>query len=170
MSLRLTVRLTIPALPLLHPTQARQVLQRELGTAVTGLVEDLATEARARTPVGVSGLLRASIATKVTLGTDAGHLVRGTVFTGAQVPYAEAVEYGSRPHWPPFGPGSALALWEQRVLGDARLAFVIARAISRRGTRARWMMRDALAVVRPRVRATLQAAVDRAARRLGGRG
>jgi hypothetical protein len=170
MSLRLTFRLTMPAIPLLHPAQSRAILQRELGTAVLGLVEDLATEARRRAPVGVSGLLRASIATKVTLGTDAGHLVQGTVFTGAQVPYAAAVEVGTRPHWPPSGPGSALAVWAQRVLGDARLSFVVARAISRRGTRARYFMRDALHVVRPHVRATLQAAVDRAARLLGGRG
>jgi hypothetical protein len=166
MSLRLTLRLTIPAMPLLHPTQARALLQRELGTAVTGLVEQIATEARARTPVN-TGLLRASITTRVTQGSDASHLVRGEVFTGAQAPYALAVEEGSRPHWPPRAP---LELWAQRVLGDRRRWFVIARAISRRGTRARSFMREALAVVRPRVRSTLQAAIDRAARLLGGRG
>ena len=159
------VTVTVPALPIFSPAQYQQTMSLELGTAMTGLVEDIATEARTRTPVGVTGLLRASIATRVSRGEDAVTLVRGEVFTGAQAPYAQYVEEGTRPHWPPRAP---IELWAARVLGDARLWFVVARAISRRGTAARWMLRDALAMFRAQIQPRLQAAADRAAKRLGG--
>lgn len=165
MALVSRVTLHIPAIPLLNPQQAQAMLRREVGTAVHGIVEDIATQARQRTPVGVTGILRASIGTRVTIGTDAGHLIRGEVSTGQQAPYAVYVEEGTRPHWPPRAP---IELWAARVLGNAKLWFVVARAISRRGTRARHFMRDALATVRPTIEPRLRAAVDRAARLLGG--
>src|SRR6202008_3339503 len=40
--------LKIPDIALLHPAQAQQVLRREVGTAMTGIVEDLAAGARQR--------------------------------------------------------------------------------------------------------------------------
>lgn len=45
--------------------------------------------------------------------------------------YAADVEFGTRPHWPPI---SALQGWAQR---HGIPAFLVARAISRRGTKAR---------------------------------
>lgn len=157
-------RLTIDPLPILQPGQYQQVMGREVGQAVQGLVDEIADGARQRTPVN-TGLLRASIATRVTLGTPAGTLVHGEVFTGQQAPYAQFVEEGTRPHFPPRAP---LELWAQRVLGDGRLWFVVARAIARRGTRARHMFRDAFAQVQGRILPTLDAAVTRAARLLQG--
>src|SRR5262245_16917215 len=82
------------------PDTAMATVRREVGTALTGIVEDIASRARANTPVD-TGILRASIATRVTPGQEAGVLVRGEVFTGAQAPYAIYVEAGTRPHWPP---------------------------------------------------------------------
>jgi len=49
----------------------------------------------------------------------------------ANVKYASYVEFGARPHWPPV---DALKGWAAKKLGDESLAFVVARAISRRGT------------------------------------
>jgi hypothetical protein len=129
MALSIRMALKIPHIPLLNAQESQAILRREVGTAVQGIIEDIATQARQRTPVGVSGILRASIGTRVTMGTDASHLARGEVFTGAQAPYAIYVEEGTRPHWPPRAP---IELWAQRVLGNAKLWFVIARAISRR--------------------------------------
>lgn len=167
MGLTYTMKLSLPALPLLDPPRATGVLRREVGMEVFGIVEQVATEARQRTPVGVSGLLRASIGTRVTLGTDASTLVRGEIFTGAQAPYAVYVEMGTKPHWPPIAP---LNLWAARVLGDARLAYAVAWAISRRGTRPRWMFRDAWALVRPTIPGRLRGAVARAAQALMAKG
>lgn len=158
-------KLTLPAIPLLRPDEATAVLRREVGTAMIGIVEQIATEAKQRTPVGVSGLLRASIATRVTQGTDIRHLIHGSVFTGAQAPYALYVEEGTRPHWPPRAP---IELWAQRILGDRRLWYVVARQIARRGTRGRHMFQLAMAAVRPSIEPRLWAAVDRAARLLQG--
>lgn len=158
------VQLSVPKIPLFTPGEATTLLRREVGTAVASLLEDIASEARLRTPVGVSGILRASIGTRLMRGTDASVLVHGEVFTGAQAPYALFVEEGTRPHFPPRAP---IELWAQRVLGDRRLWFVVARAIARRGTRARHMFRDALDVVKPRIFPTVQAAAAVAWQRIG---
>ena len=160
----IVIRITLPPIPLLAAGQAQAILRQEVGTAMHGIVGDIATEAKLRTPV-FTGILRAAIGTRVTLGTDAGMLVHGEVFTGAQAPYAEYIEEGTRPHFPPRAP---MELWAQRKLGDARLWFVVARAIARRGTRAYHMFRDALAQVGPTVQGRLQSAVDRAAARIQG--
>lgn len=42
-----------------------------------------------------------------------------------------SVAHGTRPHWPPWGPGSALAKWAAQ---KGIPVFLVARAISRRGT------------------------------------
>ena len=160
----MTITITLPQIPLVAPGQARAILRQEVGTAMHGIVGEIATEAKIRTPV-FTGILRAAIGTRVTLGTEAGTLAQGEVFTGAQAPYAEYIEEGTRPHWPPRAP---LELWAQRKLGDARLWFVVARAIARRGTRAYHMFRDALAQVQPTMQGRMQAAVDRAAARIQG--
>jgi hypothetical protein len=157
------VTLTLPAIPLLDPEQARAVLRLEVGTALSALIEQIADEARQRTPVGATGLLRASIATRLVQGEDAATLVRGEVFTGEQAPYAQAVEEGTAPHFPPIAP---LKLWAARVLGNEQLAWAVAVAISRRGTQGKHMFQDALTAVQDQIEPTIQAAVERAAQRL----
>jgi HK97 gp10 family phage protein len=59
----------------------------------------------------------------------------------ANVKYASYVEFGTRPHWPPV---DALKDWAAKKLGDESLAFVVARAISRRGTKAQPYLGPAL--------------------------
>lgn len=158
------VRWHVPPILLLRPEEARALMMREIGTTVHGIVEDLASEARQRMPVN-TGILRASIGTRVSVGQSASALVHGEVFTGQQAPYAVYVEEGTRPHFPPRAP---IELWTQRVLGDRKLWFLVARAISRRGTRAHHMFRDAWAKVSPTIQPRLQVTMDRIGRLLVG--
>lgn len=67
---------------------------------------------------------------------------------GTDVRYAAAVHNGSKPHWPPI---AAIAGWVQRKRIDVA-PFVIARSISRKGTRARPFLTDPLLARHPRAR------------------
>ena len=80
------------------------------------------------TPVD-TGRLRASITHKV-------EPFRAVV--GTNVAYAPHVEFGTKPHWPPL---AALQPWARRhgFPAGRQGAFLVARAIARRGTRARRM-------------------------------
>lgn len=159
-----TFRLRVPQIPVFDAAQSQQILRHQVAIGMTLLVEEIANEARLRTPAD-TGILRGAIATKVTQGVSATHLVQGEVFTGRQAPYALYVEEGTRPHFPPRAP---LEAWARRKLGDGRLWFVVARAIARRGTRARHMFRDALRIVQPKIEPTITAFVERAAQLLQG--
>lgn len=53
------------------------------------------------------------------------------VLVGTNVEYAIYVHEGTRPHWPPRAP---IAAWLGAKGGDPRQAFLVQRAISRRGT------------------------------------
>lgn len=66
-------------------------------------------------------------------------------------------------------PPAALERWAARKLGDPKLAFLVARAILRRGglKALRWMEKEAEAY-EPNVRARLQAAVDQALGEVNG--
>lgn len=94
-------------------------------------------EVQKRTPVD-QGIGRGSVFTELR-GNSMPEL-RGIVAT-AQA-YMTVVERGRRPggRFPPRGPIQA---WAGRVLGDASLWFVVARAIARRGTKGHFMFRDA---------------------------
>lgn len=85
---------------------------------------------------------------------------RGVV--GTNVAYAPHVEYGTAPHWPPWGPGSALRLWCKRKLHNEQLAYVVARAIARHGTRPRLFLQRAFESQQGRVLERMRAAVARA--------
>lgn len=90
---------------------------QEATLAVTG-------SARRYAPVD-TGRLRASIMPSV---TSTGDSVRGVV--GSNVKHAPFQELGTRPHWPPI---SALVRWAAR---HGISAYLVARAIARRGTKA----------------------------------
>ena len=72
------------------------------------------------------GRLRASIPPSPVVSVS-GPVVQGVV--GSNVDYAPYVEYDTRPHWPPI---DALQLWAER---HGTSAFLVARAISQRGTK-----------------------------------
>lgn len=95
------------------------------------------SEIKKVTPVGAGPVhLRDTIFHKVQIGEP----IWGMVATPAK--YGEALELGARPHFPPIAP---IQHWVQRVLGitgegeSKSVAYLVARAISRRGTKGREM-------------------------------
>lgn len=105
---------------------------------------ELMSETIQNAPVGVSGGgggLRGSFTTDFQDN-------RLTAIVGSDSQYAPHVEYGTRPHWPPFGEGSPLARWA-RAKGIP--AFLVARKIARRGTSPQKYMERAVEHVRSNV-------------------
>ncbi len=163
----MTIEFKVPNVPLFNGT-ATKVVDEEMRQALNASVLHLKGEIMPATPVGVTGSLRAGVQTNI--AGEAVSLV-GRVFDA--VAYAMPVESGSRPHFPPIAP---LQLWVRRKLGigdekEARsVAFLIARAISRRGTPAVRMFQKAFEANRDRVVGFFEAANARIAARLVGKG
>lgn len=89
-------------------------------------------ESKKKSPID-TGRLRSSIATSL------GILNRGiTSIVQTNVNYAAAVHEGTRPHFPPY---KQLEGWAKR---RGMNAFLVARGISRKGTKAQPFMRDAV--------------------------
>ena len=94
-------------------------------------------EIKEHTPRGAFGALKESI---FTAGPEqTGNDILGVVSTA--LPYAEAVELGSKPHFPPIQP---LIDWAQAKFGlqedeAKRTAWGVARTISRKGTEGKKM-------------------------------
>ncbi len=65
-----------------------------------------------------------------------------TATVGATAEYAAAVEYGRKPGKMP--PIEALKKWARDVLGSEKLAYVVARAIGKKGTSPQPFMRPAI--------------------------
>lgn len=108
----------------------------------------LTVEARAKQKAPVdTGRLRASIATKVE---------ETRAIVGSNVLYASYVEFGTKPHFPPV---SALTTWARRHGFDS--AFVLARAISQRGTKAHPYLVPALLESKPDIESFLRDAARR---------
>ncbi len=112
--------------------EAPGVVNSEIRNGMERSVKKVTTDVQAGTPVDV-GRLRSQI-TNVVQGSGAE--TRGIV--GTNVKYAPYMEFGTRPHWPPI---KALEVWARR---HGTTAFVVARAIARRGTAAREMFRKGL--------------------------
>lgn len=112
-----------------------------------------------------AGLLAGSIGSEVQSFEDS---VIGVVGTSAA--YAVPVELGTRPHFPPIEP---LVDWVRVKLGvgekEARgVAFLVARKISRTGTKGAHMFERALSSVEPGIAAIFHRALDRIVKRLAG--
>ena len=69
----------------------------------------------------------------------------GSVTFGWSAGYAEYVNDGTRPHWPPIGP---LLGWARRVLGDESAAYAVQRKIAQEGTEGVGFIRDAMDAMR----------------------
>jgi hypothetical protein len=95
---------------------------RKLGPTVTSNVQ--------RETPKASGKLRNAIGDQVEV--DKLEVILTVAADGSVKPVVVAsVAHGTKPHWPPWGPGSALAAWAAQ---KGIPAFLVARAISRRGT------------------------------------
>lgn len=106
-----------------------KLLESELADAATDIAQRIEAEATENAPVGTTGNLQSSIRGLVeAVGAT---LVR--IRVGSTADYAAAVEKGTEPHFPP---PSALREWARSVLGDADLAFPVARSIAESGTEA----------------------------------
>lgn len=92
----------------------------------------VAGAARRNAPVD-TGVLRASIMPEV---ESRDNMTVGIV--GSNIAYSIFMELGTRPHWPPL---DALRTWARR---HGTTAYVVARAIARRGLRPRLFLRRAL--------------------------
>jgi hypothetical protein len=120
--------------------------QRVTAALVKGMEDStilIQSLAKVNAPV-YRGLLRISIAQAV---RQEGQRVIGEV--GSAVPYADVLEKGRNVGW--FPPISELKTWARRKLGDERLAFVIARAIKRRGFKEQPYLLPAIEAAGPRI-------------------
>ncbi len=158
------VEVTVPRIPLTDGS-APGVVHEEMLRAAEVSVALLQGSIVPRVPVD-RGFARQGVQASVTgEGVD----VTGRVFD--PVAYAVPLEAGSQPHFPPT---DAIAGWVRRkgIASDERevrsVAFLIARAISRRGTRARNFFRDGVAEAGAKVRARFAAVPGLILRRLGG--
>lgn len=136
---------------------AATLVPQELARAMERSVVKVEADAKTLAPVD-TGNLRRSITHDV--AAQAGGAV-GKV--GTNVPYGRYVEEGTSAHWPPV---SALAGWAAR---HGIEPFLVARAISRRGTKARPYLRPALAKNLSAIDAEFKQVAVRVLAKLGGR-
>jgi hypothetical protein len=156
--MQITVELNIPDTPLFKGT-GQVVVTQELMEAAEYSVNLAAATILPLTPID-RGILRSGMQTSV-LGTALE--VTGRVFN--PVPYALSVETGTAPHFPPV---DALEGWGRRKLGQEGLGFVLARAISKRGTKGVFMFKQGLDACRPRIEGRYAEALSKIVSRLGG--
>ena len=116
--------------------------------------------AKVKAPV-FRGLLRVSILQGIT--EEGGKLV-GHV--GSALAYAPVLESGRTTGWLP--PISELKVWARRKLGDERLAFVVGRAIKRRGFKAQPYLLPALETGASRVQTIFESRLREAIQAEGG--
>ena len=163
---------TIPKIPLFNRNAANAVVRREYSVGLRSAMLYAAGELAKRTPVGVSGRLRANWLSTANQRIDV--VNRAPVVLHGQVlntmDYAIAVDQGrpANSSLPPWGPGSDLERWVQLKIGRDVSVFVIARAIARRGTRPARIVSRTLRVVRRPVQRILDEATTRVSRALRG--
>jgi len=119
------------------------------------------------TPVGATGLARQNVSMDVGLVEPEGH-VRYAYPAALYMPF---VERGTRPHWPPLDP---LALWAARKFGYAvgspqarRAGYLIARKISRVGTKGQHVVRDTANANRSQAQRLMRGAAMGVLRQMG---
>jgi hypothetical protein len=139
-------------------------IPQRLGLALVKAMRDssvlIQSLAKANAPV-FRGLLRASILQSVEVE---GNKIVGRV--GSALAYAPVVEFGRASGW--FPNVTELRTWARRKLGDARFAFVVGRAIQRRGFKAQPYLMPALESAGPRVQMIFDSRINEAVRAEGG--
>ncbi len=116
---------------------ARPYILVKLNETLRRIGHLLTPQIKEETPKGATGGLRNSTVFQL-LGRDEDQRleIRQVRVSEGGFPYGTAVREGTRPHWPPY---RALIPWVEAVLGisgkeGARVAFLVARKISRVGT------------------------------------
>lgn len=134
------------------------------------------------------GHLRASIGSEVQISRTAIEGVVGTNLGSGKVGYAQPVEFGTRPHWPPLQPliewvrvkqlAGSYSVKTRRRLGsralqaqqDQALARAVQVKIARHGTQARPFFWPAIEAKRDEVFRLIERGVDEMVRRFNGGG
>lgn len=147
--------------------QAPEATRREMLGTMTQATLLLEREAKERTPKA-TGLTAASIASDA-FSTPAG--VIGTV--GSSQASLSFVELGTKPHAVSAEGREALAEWAVKRLGVSRkeaprVAFLVARKIARRGTKAQRPLGEAIAATEGQVLRMFEDAAARVAAYLAG--
>lgn len=147
--------------------ETRKLLERipqRLGLALVRAMRDSAILIQSLAKVNVPvfrGLLRASILQSVEIE---GNKIIGHV--GSALVYAPVVEFGRASGW--FPKVSELKIWARRKLGDARLGFVVGRAIQRRGFKAQPYLAPALETASSRIQIIFDARIKEVIQAEGG--
>jgi hypothetical protein len=147
--------------------QAPEATRRELLGTMTEASLLVEREAKDRTPKA-TGMTAASIASDA-FSTPVG--VIGTV--GSSQPSLTFVELGTKPHPVSAEGREALAAWAVKRLGVSkkeapRVAFLVARKIARKGTKAQRPLGEAIAATEGQVLRLFEGAAGRVAASLAG--
>lgn len=134
----------------------------ELTQAMTESVKAIARSARDKAPYW-SGALAGSMTSRV-MGT--GSYIVGEVYSDASNPiYPLVMEYGRRAGAKP-PPVAAIRPWVADVLGDASLAYVVARSIGIKGIKPHRFLRKAYRENAAAILGVFRLTIDRIAQRL----
>ena len=141
----------------------RRLFERAPGAAqarmrrlIEGAAIDVQREMTIAANVGVTGHLRRSVRYQFSAP-----LMRAEVTPEAN--YAEAVEYGTRPHWVSVKPGSSLYQWA-RLKGIN--PYALQRSIARKGTKPHPFVKPTYVKMQPRVVNDVSAGITQFAREL----
>lgn len=144
--------------------RAPEITGEETKNAMNAAVRVAQEEVVKRVPVD-TGRLWDAITARVE-GDGAG--LSGVVEVSSLV-YSVPMELGSRPHWPPRAPIEA---WARRKFNLSnpvearRVGFLVARSISKKGTKGRFYFRDGAKAAEPRIERLFEAAADRIVKRI----
>ena len=115
-----------------------QISIKHIDDGIKKSLYEIEREAKPRTPVDTGRLM-------TSYRTDLMPL-HGEI--GPTANYAAAVHEGTKAHWPPWGPGTALALWATH---KGMNAFLVARSISRKGTKGKPFLLDGVKAAVPAI-------------------
>lgn len=138
--------------------KAPQMMADELAKFAEGAALFMQGEIQERTPAA-AGLLKQSF-----IASDAARLSDGVIATvGTSLNYAVPVELGTKPHMPPV---QAIADWVKVKLGiggpaGEKIAWAIARKISKVGTKGAHMVQKAFDAGKPEVERQFAATIER---------
>jgi hypothetical protein len=133
--------------------KAPEIFREEKRNALLEAGLLLEREIKERTPVGVTGLLRSSVAAQ---------LYGDRVTIGTSFEYAEPVEYGSKAHW---APRAALEAWGIKKLGSEEAGRKVWYSIAHKGTRAALMFTRGFAMNYSKVMRILESIGEKVAAR-----
>lgn len=127
--------------------RAPELVSREMRATMDVAVGQIERVVVDNTPVGATGHARQSMTTDI---QGSGIDLTGRVFSRDEPVKIASLETGRKPGKMP--PISALELWVRRKFGgDRQAAFLVARAIGRRGTRGAFMFRKAYESEKPKI-------------------